>query len=323
MRKWLLLIWMLLAVSAGMQAQNKKNAIIPQRDKPGEYAEKVSNFFSQHRWAKGKELLDEAMEYYPDEAGLHYLAGRYWWNGKDYDKARYHLVKACQINYHYTDAKTLLVNLEEITGNYSSAICYVNELLEVNPYWKGLWLRKVDLYKKMGNFEEANTLLKRLAQIYPNDASINSDFFEVLETTYQQARQSGDQAAAEDALREIVRMTPTDEDYQLAYANILIHRGKMNDALDNLTAAINAAPGNVPLIKKATDILMETGRNTYALTMVRSQLALNRSAELEQLYQTLLAESARMENEADVYHLYPRTYATEKSLESLQYLLNQ
>lgn len=319
----MLVIWLLLAVSAGLQAQKKKNAIIPQRDTPGEYAEKVSNFFSQHRWAKGKELLDEAMEYYPDEAGLHYLAGRYWWNGKDYDKARYHLVKACQINYHYMDAKTLLVNLEEITGNYSSAICYVNELLEVNPYWKGLWLRKVDLYKKMGNFEEANTLLKRLSQIYPNDASINSDYFDVLETTYQQARQSGDQSASEDALKEIVRITPTDVDYQLAYANILIRKGKMNDALDNLTAAINASPGNVPLIKKATDILMETGRNAYALTLVRSQMAQNRSAGLEDLYRMLLAESARMENEADVYQLYTRTYDSDKSLEALQYLLTQ
>ena len=319
----MLVIWLLVAVSAGMQAQGIRKAIIPQRDKPGEYAEKVSNLFSQHRWAKGKELLDEAMEYYPDEAGLHYLAGRYWWNGKDYDKARYHLVKACQINYHFVDAKTLLVNLEEITGNYSSAICYVNELLEVNPYWKGLWLRKVDLYKKMGNFEEANTLLKRLSQIYPNDASINSDYFDVLETTYLQARQSGDLSVAEEALKEIVRITPTDEDYQLAYANVLIRKGKMNDALDNLTAAINANPGAVPLIKKATDILMESGRNAYALTMVRSQLAQKRSPELEQLYQTLLAESARMENEADVYQLYTRTYDAQKSLEALQYLLNQ
>ena len=323
MRKLLLVIWLTLGVSAGMQAQKVKNAIIPQRDTPGEYAEKVSNLFSQHRWAKGKELLDEAMEYYPDEAGLHYLSGRYWWNGKDYDKARYHLVKACQINYHHMDAKTLLVNLEEITGNYSSAICYVNELLEVNPYWKGLWLRKVDLYKKLGNFEEANSLLKRLSQIYPNDASINSDYFDVLETTYQQARQSGDQSAAEEALREIVRMTPTDVDYQLAYANILLNKGKMGDALDNLTAAINASPGNVPLIKKATDILMEMGRNTYALNMVRTQMAQHRSAGLEELYRMLLAESARMESEADVYQLYTRTYDAEKSLEALQYLLNQ
>ena len=319
----MLLIGLIVAVSAGMQAQNKKKAIIPQRDTPGEYAEKVSNLFSQHRWAKGKELLDQGMEYYPEEAGLHYLAGRYWWNGKDYDKARYHLVKACQINYHYMDAKTLLVNLEEITGNYSSAICYVNELLEVNPYWKGLWLRKVDLYKKMGNFEEANTLLKRLSQIYPNDASISSDYFDVLETTYQQARQSGDSSAAEDALREIVKMTPNDVDYQLAYANILIQKGKLSDALENLTAAINANPGNVPLVKKATDILMEEGRTVAALTLVRNQMALSRSSELENLFRMLQAESARIEYEADVYQTYTRIYDAEKTLESLQFLLNQ
>ena len=322
MRKWMLVIWLALVSATGLPAQNALS-IFQRKDSPGEYTDKVGNLFSQHRWAKGKELLDQALEYYPDDAGLHYLAGRYWWNGKDYDKARYHLVKACQINYHHVDAKTLLVNLEEITGNYSSAICYVNELLEVNPYWKGLWLRKVGLYKKMNNFEEANTLLRRLSQIYPNDASINSDYFDVLETTYQQARQSGDQNAAEEALGEIVRITPTDTDYQLAYANLLIRKGKLNDALDNLNAALNANPGNVALVKKATDILMESGRNGAALTLVRSQMAMNRSAELEQLYQMLLAESARMENEADVYQLYSRTYDADKSLEALQYLLNQ
>ena len=323
MRRLQLVIWVLFLVAAALPAQNKQRNILPRRDTPGEYAEKVSNLFSQHRWAKGKELLDQGLEYYPEEAGLHYLAGRYWWNGKDFDKARYHLVKACQINYHYIDAKTLLVNVEEITGNYSSAICYVNELLEVNPYWKGLWLRKVDLYKKLGNFEEANILLRRLAQIYPNDASINSDYFDVLETTWQQARESGDSQAAEDALKEIVRITPTDADYQLAYANILIRRGKMNDALDNLSAAIGANPGNVPLIKKTTDILMETGRNMGALSLVRGQLAQHRSPQLLALYEQLLSESARMENEADAYQLYTRTYNTDHSMEALQYLLNQ
>ena len=297
--------------------------LLHRRQSPSEYVEQITNFFSQHRWAKGKELLDEALELYPDDAPLQYQAGRYWWNAKSYDKCRYHLVKAVGINYHYVDAKSMLVNVEEITGNYSSAICYVNELLEVNPYWKGLWLRKVDLYKKMGNFEEANTLLKRLSIIYPNDASIDGDFFDVLETTYQQARVSGDLTAAEDALREIVRITPNDADYQLAYANILIRKGKMNDALDNLMSAVNANPGNVPLIKKATDILMETGRSTGALALVRGQMAQNKSPELRRLYDALLNETAYMENESDPYQLYVRVYNQDHSMESLQYLLTQ
>ena len=74
MRRLQLVIWVLFLVTAVLPAQNKQRNILPRRDTPGEYAEKVSNLFSQHRWAKGKELLDQGLEYYPEEAGLHYLA---------------------------------------------------------------------------------------------------------------------------------------------------------------------------------------------------------------------------------------------------------
>ncbi len=321
----ILLVLLLLAWAAPVTSAQSSVAsvLMGNRMLPGEYEDQVTALFSQHRWAKGKELLDQALELYPDQPNLQYLCGRYWWNAKNYNKARYHLVKACTLQYNHTEAKTLLINVEEITGNYSSAICYVNELLEVNPYWKGLWLRKVGLYKKQGNFDEANALLTRLEQIYPNDASISSDRYEILESSYQQARRAGDLAAAEQALEQMVKLNPYDPDYQLAYTNILIQNGRLNDALDNLTAALNFNPGNVPIIRKTTDILMETGRNMGALALVRGQLAQHPSAELQALYNRLLEVSARMENEADVYHLYTRVYAQNHSMESLQYLLGE
>ncbi len=307
------------------RSSHKKNAqetgLFKRRQPVTYYVDQVTNLFSQHRWAKGKELLDVSLEMYPEDANLHYLAGRYWWNGKNYDRARYHLVKACQVNYHFVEAKTLLVNIEEITGNYSSAICYVNELLEVNPYWKGLWLRKVDLYKKMGNFEEANALLQRLSQIYPTDASITGDYFDVLESTYQQARLAGDMNAAEAALKEIVRITPSDTDYQLAYASILVREGRTGDALDNLTYAINASPGNVALISRATEIMLAEGRFTGALALVRAQYEEHGTRELKALYESVLAKSAKMQDDSDPYDMHMRVYAKEKSQASLQYLL--
>ena len=61
---------------------------------------------------------------------------------RDYDKARYYLVRAVRENPENVTAKQMLVNVEEESGNYSSAICYVNELLEINPYWQGLWRQK-------------------------------------------------------------------------------------------------------------------------------------------------------------------------------------
>jgi len=337
MRKYLILIVAVLLSATAVMAQPPRtgarttssssskdsgNGLFKRRQPASYYVDQVTNLFSQHRWAKGKELLDESLELYPDDANLHYLAGRYWWNGKNYDRARYHLVKACQINYHFVDAKTLLVNIEEITGNYSSAICYVNELLEINPYWKGLWLRKVDLYKKMGNFEEANTLLQRLSQIYPSDASITGDYFDVLESAYQQARLDGDMNAAEAALKEIVRITPSDTDYQMAYTNILVRAGRTGDALDNLAYAINASPGNEILIRKATDIMLAEGRTASALALVRAQYEERKTPELKALYDYVLSESARQVEESDPYAMYTRVYKTEHTYESLQYLLN-
>lgn len=93
--------------------------------------------FAAEEWEEGKRLLDEALEKYPLASYLQYLAGRYWFHEEDYDKSRYHLLKAVDINYDNVDAKQLLVDVEDITQNYSSAICFVNELLEVQPYWRG------------------------------------------------------------------------------------------------------------------------------------------------------------------------------------------
>ena len=335
MRKYLMILVAVLLVTAvpataqqqrgssrSSSTKQQDTGLFKRRRQPSYYIDQVTNLFSQHRWAKGKELLDESLDLYPDDANLHYLAGRYWWNGKNYDRARYHLVKACQLDYHFVDAKTLLVSIEEITGNYSSAICYVNELLEVNPYWKGLWLRKVDLYKKMGNFEEANTLLQRLSQIYPSDASITGDYFDVLESSYQQARLDGDMNAAEAALKEIVRITPSDTDYQMAYTNILVREGRTGAALDNLTYAINASPGNEILIRKATEIMLSEGKTASALALARAQYEEYKTKNLKDLYDYVLTESAKIQEETDPYAMYTRIYKTGHTFESLQYLLS-
>lgn len=290
---------------------------------PVEYVDRVTNLFSQHHWSKGKEVLDEALEAYPNEANLHYLAGRYWWNAKNYDMSRYHLVKACQINYNHTEAKMLLVNVEEITENYSSAVCYVNEMLEISPYSKTLWLRKVDLYKKLGNIQEANDLLRRLSVIYPSDAAVSAEYYAVLESSYFQARSAGDSSRSEENLREMVRINPNNPEYQLLYANELIQKGRLNDALDALTAALNSNPGNVEIIRKTASILMDTGRSQGALTLVKTQMTQHPSPDLTELYNQLLSASARMSLESDPYHIYAKVYAREHSMEALQFLLSE
>ena len=125
---------------------------------PEDYAKIVQEHFANEEWEEGKTLLEEGLGRYPKVSDLQWLMGKYWHHKKDYDQARYHLIKAIEDNYNNVNAKQLLVDVEENTQNYSSAICYVNELLEVNPYWRGLWRRKIDLYRKQGNDVEVFSL---------------------------------------------------------------------------------------------------------------------------------------------------------------------
>lgn len=291
---------------------------------PGHYADQVTSLFAQHHWSKGKDLLDEGLAKWPKDPNLNYLAGRYWMNAKNLEKARYHLVKACQERYNHVEAKQLLVSLEEMTGNYSSAICYINELLEVNPYSKNLWIKKVDLYKKLGNFEEANNLLKRLNVIYANDAFVSGEYYTVLENLLLQARRNGDIVQQEETLKEIVHINPTDVDYQLQLANVLIRQGRTNDALDCLSGALEANPGNIELVRKTAGLLMETGQNMAALAIARTQMNTNPDKpELRELYNQLMAESAQMERDSDAYILYSKVYDKKHDTESLQFLLKE
>ena len=142
---------------------------------PDYYESNVRSMFGREQWEAGKQLLDEGLSIYPDVNGLNELCGRYHYRKKDYDTARYFLVRAVRDNPENVEAKQLLIKVEDETRNYSSAICYVNELLEINPYWQGLWRKKIELYRKQGNVEEADRLLRRLRQIYPNDSTVQRD----------------------------------------------------------------------------------------------------------------------------------------------------
>lgn len=158
---------------------------------PDYYDATVRAAFKRGNWEGGKRLLDEGLKYYPSVSVLNELAGSYYYHKRAYDDARYYLVKALRDNNSNVEAKQLMVKVEEDTKNYSSAICYVNELLEIHPYWKGLWRHKISLYRKQGNDQEADRLLRRLCQIYPNDAQLQKDLNYQLELRANAARKKG------------------------------------------------------------------------------------------------------------------------------------
>src|SRR5690554_1770017 len=111
-----------------------------------DYISRIQEEFKNERWEEAKPFIDSGVKEYPNDSDIHTLAGKYYYHIGNLDRARYHLLKALNIFHRNVEAKHILVNVETEAGRYSSAICYVNELLEVNPYWRGLWRKKIELY---------------------------------------------------------------------------------------------------------------------------------------------------------------------------------
>lgn len=292
---------------------------------PDDYVQTVQSHFSKEDWEGGKNVLDKALEKYPSDSNLRWLMGRYFVHQEDYDKARYNLVKAIEINYNNVNAKQLLVDVEEITGHYSSAICYVNELLEVNPYWRGLWRRKIVLYRKQGNDVEADRLLKRINQIYPNDTLLRKDYIYSMEQNYLNQKKGGNKKKAIETLTNLIQQVPGNEEYYLSLVNLQLQDGNQGKALEVANTGLSVLPGSLNLINKKVGILCELSRHSEALIFVRDLINKGgrNSGALHAIYNNLVLEAARTQRLNDPYTLYGITYnSNRKNKEALDYLLN-
>lgn len=289
-----------------------------------EYYDKAQEEFGKQQWNRGKAIVDEGLKRFPDDTNLNTLAGKYWLHNEKYEKARFHLVKAVNEYYNNVEAKQMLVTVEDITGNYSSAICYINELLEINPYWEGLWRKKIELYKKQGNTYEANRLFKRLQQIYPKNKEIKDAYYYELELEYEKSKKDSNLVAKGDALRELTKLNPKNVDYQLALINHYYNAHLTTRALDQASLALAENPGNIEILRKKVGILEETGQHELAIK--RTEMFINNGYDTpaaRRLYNELMMETARQGRERDPYTIYGKIFERERNnREALDYLLN-
>ncbi len=267
-------------------------------------------------------FVDEGLKHYPDVSGLNELKGAYLLRKKNYDQSRFYLYRAIKDDKGNVAAKQMLVDVEEQTGNYSSAICYVNELLEVNPYWKGLWQRKINLYKKQGNYVQADHLLRRICQIYPNDSTLNSELVKRMEDHYETQRSKGKRDEAISSLRDLIEHNPKQEAYYVDLVNLLLQQGDMEDAIRVAGAGAARIPNSENLVRKKAGILAEACRYPEALAFISERMRTNPAPWLRSLYSAIELEEARGEARRDPYSLYGRIYGTRHTQEALDYLLN-
>lgn len=319
MNKLIYIFWVVLMGVGTIHAQEQNNIKV---NAPGYFEINIRSLFKAEKWEEGKRMLDDGLKSYPYLTTLNELAGRYYYHLKEYDIARYHLILALRDDRDNVQAKQILVNVEEDTGNYSSALCYVNELLEVTPYGKELWRRKIALYRRQNNHIEADRLLRRILQVYPNDSILRIDLEYRLDQDYREKQKNGNSNAAIKDLEELINNGNGTEEYYLALINLYIQRSDYDAALRIASLGEIAIPKSEEIAFKKASILAENQEYAKAITYVKGKKEKGLGNKIASLYTDFMLEEARSENDKEPYVLHGKLYEITKNKESLDYLIN-
>ena len=279
------------------------------------YVTRAEAFIESKAWTAAKREIDHGLAEWPEDADLRYLNGRYYYVTGHLNEARYNLVRAIQTDDQHYRAKRAMVDVEDASKHYSSAICYINELLEFQPYDRDLWRRKISLYRKLKNNLEADAALERLARIYPNDSVVRRDLMKLHRNSIEKLMKKSN---AEDAAQELEKwldMDPDNLEYYLQLMGIYQRMGFNDRALGVGNRGLERFPGNDILTRKVIGLLAEMGSYTQALRMARKYS--NTSLYTDMLYE--VANEARLR---DPYEMNGRLYEETHDRDALDYMLN-
>lgn len=270
------------------------------------YVKLINESFRQQNWDGGKKLIDKALKEDPADVEVRTLLGKYYYEQRLYDQARYELLGVLDLNRSYVGAKQILVNVEMDSKRYSSAICYINELLEVNPYWKGLWMKKIQAYRIQGNREEANRLLKRLSQIYPEDTEIREAYLYNIEEELVEKKNRGELNQAIALSEDLIEKDPHNDVVFTELVNNCLKAGNYEKALIYTERGLYHNPSSLLLINKKADILGEQQRYSEVISFLHQKIQEGggNRPELSRRYNAFLAEAARNSRMNDPYTLY-------------------
>ena len=270
----------------------------------GDVVKAINQLYQEGKLNQGKQLAETNLKKYPKDSDLQMMLGKYYVLSKDYDQARFALSKSIESNPGNVDAKHMLVTVETETKRYSSAICYVNELLEVNPYWRGLWRKKIELYRLQGNQVEADRLLKRIGQIFPEDSQLKIDLNYQLEEKALDLKKQGKTAEAI-AIREV--MLEESSNNVNAYLDLIDNYIKVGDypqALRTSERGLNIFAGNRSLADKKISILAQGYRYDEVLSFIQDQMRYGKTAHLKEQQTYFLLQAARYAKDNDPGVLY-------------------
>lgn len=272
---------------------------------------------------KAANYCEQALKIAPLDMDIKEYLGKSYMELGQLDKARITLLDVLDKSPKRVDARHYLVNIETQTQRYSSAVCYVNELLEITPYSKTLWMKKINLYSLMDNQIEAHRATKRLYHVFPEDEEVRQMYNNILKEEAQRLSKSQDIESSIQSYETALKVVKNDPELYISLINAHIRMGNYDAAMQVADQGLYYFPNNREIFNKKIGILESQYEYQKAIDLVNARLAKGNDAYYSGLVLYLTSEAARHYRNKDPYELYGQIYEKDKSnRDAYNYLLN-
>ncbi|MCC5918110.1 MAG: tetratricopeptide repeat protein [Cryomorphaceae bacterium] len=274
-------------------------------------------------FALAAHYCEQALEQSPLNMDIKEFLGKCYMELGQFVKARITLLEVLQQSPARVDARHYLLNIETQDERYSSALCYANELLQFTPYAKTLWIKKIFLFRKMENEIEANRLIKRLYQVFPNDEDARRLYRDLMMEEAREMSQERDLMAAAKHYEAAIAVNNEDPELYLSLINTYEKLGNYDEAGKVAEMGSYYLPENKEIFKKRVGILEEQRQYGQAIELVKDRNEKYPSQENRDLLRYLKSQAARYQRSTEAYELYGQVYDSDPSnQEAFDYLLN-
>jgi len=289
------------------------------------YFSKAKEVALKKDFVQATKYCELALDLAPLDQDIKEYLGKCYMEIGAFEKARITLLEVLKKSPKRVDARHYLLNIETQSKRYSSAVCYANELLEITPYSKTLWIKKINLYNFMKNKVEANRAANRLFQIFPNDKEVRYIRANFLKDSALEMSKGNELITSAKQYEDALKISSKDADTYLKLINIYLKLGNNVKALEIANRGLNMLPKNRKIINKKIGILEKEHKYQEAINLIKNQKKKKGrvSGHYNKLQNHLLSEAARYQKNLDPYELYGKLYyRNKKNKTAFNYLLN-
>ena len=288
------------------------------------YFEEAKRDIAEQNFSRAAKMSWRGLQLAPNDLDLKTLLGKAKLQLGQYDTARYVLKQVYLRRRKDIDVLGFLVTIEQTTQRYSDAICFVNELLEITPYSRGWWRRKILIYKEMGNFEEAERSLKRLYQIYPDDTEIQNDYNYIMLNDGSDAVNNRRYDDANKVYKTVIDNDPSNKQAYIGIIRNELLKGDPEIALQYTNRALLELREDRELIEKKIGLLESLGRHEEAIVWIKTEVDRAKFPEIHtKTLPYLMQQSADFNQYNDTYEIQKKLYDLNKNSESQAYIISR